>query len=149
MRRLAGLVVVIGVATLGTPRLAHAQRQDDVPPAYRPPPGMCRIWIDGVPPGRQPEPTDCPTAIRRRPQNARVIFGDDVQRDSGLRLPAPRGFRPPQREKPQSDSTEDRKGKQPKPEEKRRKPDADVSGEEQGPPVGGRPRPPTLVRPLA
>jgi hypothetical protein len=41
---------------------------------------MCRIWIDSVPPDRQPEPTDCPTALRRRPPNARVVFGDDVQK---------------------------------------------------------------------
>lgn len=47
-----------------------------VPPGHRPPPGMCRIWIDGVPPGRQPAPTDCATAERTRPANARVIYGD-------------------------------------------------------------------------
>jgi hypothetical protein len=37
---------------------------------------MCRIWLDGVPPGQQPEPTDCATAVRERPAGARVIFGD-------------------------------------------------------------------------
>jgi hypothetical protein len=42
---------------------------------------MCRIWIDGVPPGQQPAPTDCSTAERRRPANARVIYGDDTRRD--------------------------------------------------------------------
>ena len=47
--------------------------------AHRPPPGMCRIWIDGVPAARQPAPTDCATALRRRPPNARVIFGDEVR----------------------------------------------------------------------
>jgi hypothetical protein len=46
-----------------------------VPPGHLPPAGMCRIWIDGVPPGRQPEPTDCATARRRVPDNARVIYG--------------------------------------------------------------------------
>ena len=49
---------------------------DHVPPGHRPPPGMCRIWIDGVAPGQQPEPTDCATAVRERPAGARVIFGD-------------------------------------------------------------------------
>lgn len=56
-----------------------------VPPGQMPPSGMCRIWIDGVPPGRQPAPTDCNTAERNRPSNARVIYGNsaggDVYRD--------------------------------------------------------------------
>jgi hypothetical protein len=38
---------------------------------------MCRIWIDGVPPAHQPAPTDCATAIRKRPTNARVVFGNE------------------------------------------------------------------------
>jgi hypothetical protein len=38
---------------------------------------MCRIWIDGVPPAQQPAATDCPTAVKNRPPNGRVIFGDD------------------------------------------------------------------------
>ncbi len=46
-----------------------------VPPGYEPPPGMCRIWLDGVPANRQPAPTDCATAIRRKPPNGQVIFG--------------------------------------------------------------------------
>lgn len=57
-----------------------AQSTDSVAPEHRPPPGMCRIWLDGVPANRQPEPTDCATAIRKRPPNARVIFGADVRR---------------------------------------------------------------------
>lgn len=54
-----------------------------VPPGHRPPPGMCRIWIDGVPPGQQPAPTDCATAERTRPANARVIYGDQDSRGKG------------------------------------------------------------------
>lgn len=48
-----------------------------VPSAYRPPQGMCRVWIGGVPPTQQPAPTDCTTAVRNRPANGRVIFGDE------------------------------------------------------------------------
>ena len=47
-----------------------------VPPAYRPPAGMCRIWIEGVPASQQPAPTDCVSAVRNRPVNGYVIFGD-------------------------------------------------------------------------
>jgi hypothetical protein len=52
-----------------------------VPPAYRPPAGMCRIWIEGVPPGQQPAPTDCVSAVRNRPVNGTVIFGESPKRD--------------------------------------------------------------------
>ena len=45
-----------------------------VPKAYLPPAGMCRIWVDNVPPARQPAPTSCATAIRNKPPNARVVF---------------------------------------------------------------------------
>lgn len=56
--------------------------RSDVPPGHRPPAGMCRIWIDGVPPGQQPAPTSCAEAVRNRPVNGRVIFGSD---DDGRR----------------------------------------------------------------
>lgn len=52
-------------------------KNDRIPPGLQPPPGMCRIWLDGVPAGQQPAPTDCATAVRNRPPNGRVIFGDD------------------------------------------------------------------------
>jgi len=51
-----------------------------VPPGHLPPRGMCRVWIDGVPPGRQPAATSCAQAQADRVQygaNARVIYGDD------------------------------------------------------------------------
>jgi hypothetical protein len=57
---------------------ASPKQQPTIPPAYRPPQGMCRIWIEGVPPGQQPAPTDCVSAVRYRPVNGHVIFGDDV-----------------------------------------------------------------------
>lgn len=59
------------------PNPARQKDTTQVPADARPPKGMCRIWIDGVPPGQQPAPTDCSSAIRNRPANARVLFGDD------------------------------------------------------------------------
>ena len=69
---------VIAITMIAATRLGaqSAGAQGGVPEAYRPPPGMCRIWIEGVPPERQPAPTDCATAVRRRPANAHVVFGD-------------------------------------------------------------------------
>lgn len=48
-----------------------------VPPGHMPPAGLCRVWYDGVPPGRQPRPTDCNEAERvaSRSDDARVIYG--------------------------------------------------------------------------
>jgi hypothetical protein len=71
--------------TVGLAGAAHAQKRgggahgdgDDVPKAYRPPSGMCRIWLEKVPAKQQPAPTDCPTAVRNRPPNGKVLFGDD------------------------------------------------------------------------
>ncbi|MEP6492550.1 MAG: hypothetical protein ABJF01_07725 [bacterium] len=74
-----GLIVAVAAPS----RAQQAQAQKDsgkkaaVPADARPPKGMCRIWIDGVPAAQQPAATDCPTAVKNRPANGRVIFGDD------------------------------------------------------------------------
>jgi hypothetical protein len=66
------------VALLAAPLAAQGRDEGDrVPPDQRPPAGMCRIWLDNVPAGQQPAPTDCATAVRNRPPNGRVIFGDE------------------------------------------------------------------------
>lgn len=73
--------VTLGAAPLAAQSLLGRDRAADrVPAGHMPPPGMCRVWIDGVPPGQQPAPTDCASAVRNRPANGRVIFGDDVRR---------------------------------------------------------------------
>lgn len=70
---------------------AAAQRRGggwgSVPPGHRPPPGLCRVWYDGVSPGRQPRPTNCRTAesIAARTRGARVIYGEDSWRNSQSR----------------------------------------------------------------
>ncbi|MGQ0712781.1 MAG: hypothetical protein ACT4PJ_03495 [Gemmatimonadaceae bacterium] len=75
IRAIAILILSLGL-TLPAGAQSRDRGPDDVPKGHRPPPGMCRIWLNGVPPGQQPEPTDCATAVRERPAGARVIFGD-------------------------------------------------------------------------
>jgi len=78
-----GLLVSAGVAEAQRPvpvkpPAAPTQSRDQVvPPAFYPPAGMCRIWINEVPAGRQAAPTDCASAVRNRPANGKVLFGDD------------------------------------------------------------------------
>ena len=60
-----------------TPVTQQSRRDQIVPPGFFPPAGMCRIWINDVPAGQQPAPTDCASAVRNRPANGRVLFGDD------------------------------------------------------------------------
>jgi hypothetical protein len=59
-------------------RTASTRGSAKVPPGHLPPRGMCRVWIDGVPPGQQPGVTSCAQAERDRYRysNARVIYGD-------------------------------------------------------------------------
>lgn len=69
------------------------EKDPDVPVAYRPPPGMCRVWLAGVPPTQQPAPTDCASAVRNRPSNGRVLFGDDYVSHKGARADGSRSYR--------------------------------------------------------
>jgi hypothetical protein len=63
------------------PQNQQTQRRDQIiPPGFFPPAGMCRIWLNDVPAGQQPAPTDCASAVRNRPSNARVLFGDEPQK---------------------------------------------------------------------
>jgi hypothetical protein len=43
----------------------------------RPPPGQCRVWLNGVPGSRQPAPTSCGQAAKMRTPGSTLIFGDD------------------------------------------------------------------------
>lgn len=54
-----------------------------VPPGHLPPAGLCRVWYDGVPPGRQPAPTHCDAAERQAARGGRgasVIYGPGARR---------------------------------------------------------------------
>ena len=66
----------IPVKSRTTPTTTQS-REQIVPPAFYPPAGMCRIWINEVPAGRQAAPTDCASAVRNRPANGKVLFGDE------------------------------------------------------------------------
>lgn len=82
MNRLA--ITALIAAALAAPTELAAQRSNQkqgrgparVSKQFQPPPGMCRIWINGVPANKQPAPTDCVTALRNRPSNGRILFGD-------------------------------------------------------------------------
>ena len=76
--------VAAGSASLQAQARPQPQDPKPVPQTHLPPPGMCRIWLDNVPPAQQPAPTDCASAVRNQPRNARVIFSDEPR----TRLPA-------------------------------------------------------------
>lgn len=75
-------------------------KPDSVPAEYKPPAGMCRVWVDGVPPAQQPAPTDCPTAALKKPANGRVIYGENPKgKNAKTELPI-KGFVPPPKKGP-------------------------------------------------
>lgn len=82
---IVGLIAAAAAAPAEAQRPQRPQQKDAakrdasaIPADSRPPKGMCRIWLDGVPAAQQPAATDCPTAIKNRPTNGRVIFGDEL-----------------------------------------------------------------------
>jgi hypothetical protein len=86
---LVGLVALVFTAGMAEaqrpvpqkPQNQQTQRRDQIiPPGFFPPAGMCRIWLNDVPANQQPAPTDCASAVRNRPANARVLFGDESQK---------------------------------------------------------------------
>jgi len=56
---------------------SQVHHEQIIPAGFFPPAGMCRIWVNDVPAGQQPAPTDCASAVRNRPANGKVLFGDD------------------------------------------------------------------------
>ncbi len=81
----AALALILVAITAG-PALAQGKgknKQKAVPPGHLPSAGLCRVWYDGVPPGRQPGPTNCDEAerIASRDRSARVVYGADSRRN--------------------------------------------------------------------
>ena len=67
---------------------ARKNTEFKVPPGHMPAAGECRVWYDGVAPGRQPAPTrNCDEAERlaSRDSNARVIYGHGRTRNNADR----------------------------------------------------------------
>ncbi|HEY4131246.1 MAG TPA: hypothetical protein VGM50_11555 [Gemmatimonadaceae bacterium] len=93
-----GLIVAAAAPTMAQQQPKDSSHRTPVPADARPPKGMCRIWIDGVPAAQQPAATDCASAVRNRPSNGRVIFGDDFadtnksQSDKSKLPPNAKGF---------------------------------------------------------
>jgi hypothetical protein len=103
MKRLEIVCAVGLIAAVAAPVKAQQQSRDSakksaaIPADARPPKGMCRVWIDGVPAAQQPAATDCSTAVKNRPNNGRVIFGDDFadsakSTDKSKLPPSAKGF---------------------------------------------------------
>jgi len=92
-------VLVFAAMAAGSASLAaqaRPQPQDPkpvVPRTHLPPPGMCRIWLDNVPPAQQPAPTDCASAARNLPRNGRLIYNDEPRNP---RLPIVKSLKDPQ-----------------------------------------------------
>ncbi len=78
MKKIALTLIVAGAAFATEASSQTVVRASNVPPGQRPPAGMCRVWIDGVAPGRQPRATDCATARANAPANSRIIYGSDT-----------------------------------------------------------------------
>lgn len=68
-------IFIFAAAIAFAPNRAAAQ-SSGTGGVIKPPAGMCRIWVDGVPADKQPAPTDCASALKNKPTNGRVIFGD-------------------------------------------------------------------------
>lgn len=114
MTRFALILLLAVAAPTAAQSVGQGQNGDQSATEHRPPPGMCRIWINGVPAERQPAPTDCATAMRRRPSNARVIFGDEVRGTRVARPPLPQLTEPQPNQQPNDPKANDRRPNEPR-----------------------------------
>ncbi|MBI2072324.1 MAG: hypothetical protein HYW06_02675 [Gemmatimonadetes bacterium] len=51
-----------------------------VPPGHLPPPGMCRVWIPGRPPGRQARARSCDGIVAVAPAGGWILYRPDADR---------------------------------------------------------------------
>jgi hypothetical protein len=45
-----------------------------IPRGHLPPPGGCRVWLPGTPPGRQPKPRSCAGIERYAPPGSWIVY---------------------------------------------------------------------------
>lgn len=45
-----------------------------IPPGQLPPPGQCRVWYPGEPPGHQPRPRSCARIERTAPAGSWIVY---------------------------------------------------------------------------
>lgn len=45
-----------------------------IPPGHLPPPGMCRVWFPGQPPGHQPRARSCERIERVAPAGSWIVY---------------------------------------------------------------------------
>ena len=99
----AALGILPGAASRAAAQAGGQKASDTIPREHRPPAGMCRIWVENVPPAQQPAPTDCPTAVKNKPANAKVVYGEPAAKDKGKgldRLPVKGFVKPPEVKRP-------------------------------------------------
>jgi hypothetical protein len=87
--RLSAVLFLARPVTAAAQTLVREAARDSaagVPRGMMPPAGKCSVWMEGVPATRQPAPTDCATALRKKPANARVLYGPSAPepRQAGL-----------------------------------------------------------------
>ena len=51
-----------------------------IPPGQLPPPGLCRVWLPGEPPGHQPRPRSCARIERIAPAGSWIVYRPDEDR---------------------------------------------------------------------
>lgn len=70
-------VVVVSPPPEGGPSTAVTL---GIPPGHLPPPGQCRIWVPGRPPGQQRKAGACSTLERQVPAGAWLVYRPDRDR---------------------------------------------------------------------
>jgi len=81
---IATTAALIAFAVLASTAEAQGRgrKAGKIPPGHLPPPGLCRVWYDGVPPGHQPPARSCADARYEAARSGgRVIYGGGSRND--------------------------------------------------------------------